>query len=151
MTKRVRIRLMLGFGIVIGFSVLLILMITRSGSLAGGIRIESFALCQGDIADGKPVPLKSLILSPTQVIYACGYLEIGVAYPGNTGLYYYLNRGEETIFRPNSYYHLPFHSQYFWFPITTTVLLTPGKYQLAVYEISDPKTESVSFEVRPNP
>jgi len=142
---------MLGLAIVVSFSVLLVLMSARGGSLAGAIRIKDFTLCQGDIAGGKPEPLSSLVLSPTRVIYACGYLEIGVAYPGNAGLYYYLNKGEETVFRPNSYYYLPFHSQYFSFPITATVLLTPGKYQLAIYEMGYPKTASVSFEVRPNP
>jgi hypothetical protein len=151
MSRRARIGLMLGFALVIAFGVLLILVSARGSSLAGGIHIKDFTLCQGDVADGKLEPLNSLVLSPTMMIYACGYLEIGVAYPGNAGLYYYLNRGAETVFRPNSYYYLPFHSQYFSFPIATTVLLTPGKYQLAVYEIGVPKTVSVNFEIRPNP
>ncbi|CAG0934546.1 hypothetical protein TFLX_03538 [Thermoflexales bacterium] len=151
MSKQMWIRLVLGLAVVIFFSVLLVLMSARGGSLSGVVRIKDFTLCQSDIKGRKLEPLRSLVISPARVIYACGYLEIGVAYPGNAGLYYYLTQGEETVFRPNSYYYLPFHSQYFSFPITTTTLLAPGKYQLAVYEIGDPKTASVSFEVRPNP
>jgi hypothetical protein len=131
------------------FSILLALMGARGGPLSGVVQIKDLTLCQRDVVDGKPEPLNSLVISPTRVIYACGYLEIGVTYPGNAGLYYYLNKEEETVFRPSSYFYLPFHSQYFSFPITTPILLTPGKYQLAIYEIGHPKTASVSFEVRP--
>ena len=72
----VRVGLVLAFAIAISFCVVEYIVLSRGGSLAGTIRIESFTLCQANNTGGTPQPLPSLILKPTTVVHACGYLAI---------------------------------------------------------------------------
>lgn len=150
--RRKLFRLMLGLAIVVSSGILLTLVIARGGSLTGAIRVKEFSLCQATTAGGRPQPLSSLVLTPTTIIYACGYLETEGSFIGRVYLRYYLNRGLETVFEPDSDYSLPFHSQYFSIPISTPVLLTPGEYRLYVFELGARSwLESVRFEISPSP
>lgn len=147
-------RLVFGLGILaaaVSLSILCSLIIERGGILADPTRVEDFSLCQADIVGGKPQPLTSLILTPTSVIYACGYLEISEPRPWNMCLAFDLNRDRETIFRSDSYC-LPSHSQFFLYPIRTRGWGIPGKYRLYVYNVASRDwTESVAFEISPSP
>jgi|WetSurMetagenome_2_1015567.scaffolds.fasta_scaffold99156_2 hypothetical protein len=88
MSKQMQIRLMLAFFIVIFLGISLVMMIARGGSLSGVMGIRNFTLCQAGYAGGTPRPLASLILSPTTVVYACGYLDVSLSYPGDLCFYY---------------------------------------------------------------
>jgi hypothetical protein len=115
-----------------------------------GIQVRDFTLCQSDAINGKSAPLDTLVLTPTTVIYACGYLEAN-AFAGRVCLDAYLNKGTETVYSLKSSYCLPANSQCFTFPITTEVLRTPGQYRLYVYEVySRLWLKSVPFEIRLN-
>lgn len=152
MSNRTRFRLILAFAIVVSFSILLVLVSARGGSLSGVMGIKNFTLCQADITGGAPRPLASLILSPTTVVHACGYLDVSLSYLGELCFYYQLIKENETVFRPKSYYCVPYHAQYFSFPVTTTALLVPGTYELYTYiTIERDRAEGVYFEIRPGP
>jgi hypothetical protein len=151
MSKRTLVILMLVLAIVISFGVMEIIALSRGGSLAGTIRIENFTLCQGEKADRTPQPLTSLIIRPTTVVHACGYVEVSLIWPSDLCFYYQLEKQDDIVFRPHSYYCMPYRSQYFSFPITTTELLVPGTYKLYSYEIMErDRPASVYFEIRAN-
>lgn len=151
MPKRTLVILMLVIAIVISFGIAEIIVFSRGGSLGGPIRIENFTLCQTDNTDGTLRPLTSSILTPTTVVHACGYLDVSLLFPGELCLYYQLERHNKIVFRPDSYYCMPYRSQYFSFPVTTTELLTPGTYEIYSYPtILRERPASVYFEVRPN-
>lgn len=150
MSLRVRFRLILAFAIVVFIGIAFVLAETRGGSLSGVMGIKNFTLCQADSAGGTPRPLASLILSPTTVVHACGYVDVRVTYPADLCFYYQLEKGNETVFRPKAYYCVSYHSQYFSFPVTTTELLVPGAYELYTYpDAARDSPESVYFEIRP--
>ncbi len=129
--------------------------IALGGNFADAVRITDFALCEPDTIDGKLQVLNSLVLSPTQTIYACGYLKLAIpsSFPSEVKcLSFYLNHGTETIATQESTYCLPARSQFFSHPFTTSKLLIPGEYRLYVYEVGSRLwTESVRFEIRSNP
>jgi hypothetical protein len=151
MSDRTRVRLILACTIVVFFSIMLVLMGTRGGSLAGVIRIKNFTLCQVDNANGAPRPLTSLIFTPTTVIHACGYLEVSLIYPSKLCFAYEVLKQREAVFRPYTEYCVPWRSQYFSFPVTTTELLVPGTYELFTYtDAARDRPASVYFEIRPN-
>jgi hypothetical protein len=113
--------------------------------------VRDFTLCQANSAIATPLPLSSSVLTPTSVVYACGYLEVSPPNFGNLCLGFYLNRDKETVFIPD-YYCLPAQSQYFSYPIRTGELRTPGKYRLYVYNLGTRNwLESVPFDIHPNP
>jgi len=151
MSNRTRIILILAFAIVVFFSISFVLAGTRGGSLSGVTGIKNFTLCQADSATGTPQPLASFVLTPTMIVHACGYVDVRVIYPADLCFYYELIKEKETVFRPRSYYCVPYRSQYFSFPVTTTELLVPGAYELYAYlTIERDLAESVYFEIRPS-
>jgi hypothetical protein len=152
MSKQMRIRLVLALSIVVFFSILLAIVIARGGTLSGVNGIKDFTLCQADNAGEIPRPLGAIVLTPTTVIHACGYLDVSLSYPGDLCFYYKLIKDNETVFRPQSYYCVLYHSQYFSFPVTTSELLVPGAYELYAYiTIERDRSESIHFEISQSP
>jgi hypothetical protein len=128
-------------------AIVLIWTLTHYENFSYGILVRDFTLCQADTIDGKPKPLDTLVLTPTTVIYACGYLEAN-AFAGQVCFDSYLNKGTETIYSLESYYCLPAHSQYFTLPIKAEALRIPGQYRLYIYEVySRLWLKSVAFEI----
>jgi hypothetical protein len=113
--------------------------------------IKDFSLCSADLRDGKPQPLASLVLTPTSVVYGCGYMEAQLYVSTGVCLDFYLNRGTETIATTDAVYCLSARSQYFLYPFNSTRLQNPGKYRLYVYNPSSREwAESVAFEISLN-
>jgi hypothetical protein len=151
MSRRTWIILMLVLAIVISFCIVEFIALSRGGSLAGTIRINNFTLCRGEKADGTPQPLTSLILKPTTVVHACGYLEVSLIWPSKLCFAYEVLKQREAVFRPYTRYCVPWRSQYISFPVTTTELLKAGVYELYAYPDADRDSpESVYFEIRPS-
>ncbi len=149
---RMRVGLVLAFAIAISFCVVEYIVLSRGGSLAGTIHINNFTLCQGEKADGTPQPLPSLILKPTNIVHACGYLDVSLIWPSELCFTYEVMKKKESVFRRYDAYCVPWRSQYFSFPVTTTELLIPDMYKL--YICSDIKLNSpasVDFEIRSIP
>ena len=151
MSKRTLIILVLALAIVISFCIMEFIALSRGGSLAGIIRINNLTLCQAEKADGTPQPLTSLVLNPTTVVHACGYLEVSLSYPRKLCFSYELIKKNEAVFRPYTEYCVPWRSQYFSFPVTTSELLVPGTYELYTYtDAARDQPASVYFEIRPS-
>ena len=151
MSKRTLIISMLALATVISFGIMEIIALSRGGSLAGTIRINNFTLCQGENADGTPQPLTSLILKPTTVVHACGYLEVSLIYPSKLCFAYEVLKNSQPVYSPYTRYCVPWRSQYISFPVTTTELLIPGVYELFTYpDAARNSSESVYFEIRAN-
>jgi hypothetical protein len=142
------IRFALGFAIAVLFVMIWICALGSPQFFPTHVR--DFTLCQANSTTATPSPLSSLVLTPTSVVYACGYLEVSPPNFGNLCLSFYLNRDNETVFRPD-YYCLPAQSQHFSYPIRTGELRTPGKYRLYTYNLSTRNwSESVAFEIQPD-
>jgi hypothetical protein len=151
MSKRTLVILMLVIAIVISFGIAEIIVLSRGGSLAGTIRINNFTLCQGEKADGTLQPLTSLILKPTTVVHPCGYLEVSLIYPSELCFAYEVLKNSQPVYRPYTEYCVPWRSQYFSFPVTTSELLIPGTYELYTYtDAARDRPASVYFEIRPS-
>lgn len=120
-----------------------------NGVFSNTVRVRDFALCKAeDVQDETPRLLKTTVISPTEVIYACGHFEIERAYPGKTCLGFRLFRDKKEIFRPDDLC-LQAHSQHFSQAIRTEELLVTGRYRLEVYHVpSRLWSESVAFDVR---
>jgi hypothetical protein len=120
--------------------------------IAGKIRIENFTLCQMNYMSGSPQPLSSSILTPTAAVTACGYMDVdpSCSVP-DLCLAYEVLRGSESVFRPYTRYCMPWHSQYFSFPVESRELLVPGIYELYAYpDAARDQPASVFFEIRPS-
>ena len=131
-------------------AIVLVWTLTHYENFSYGILVRDFTLCQADAIGGRPQPLATFVLTPTTTVYACGYLEVN-PFAGKVCFDSYLSKGTETIYRLDSYYCLPAHSQYFTIPIQTTALRIPGQYRLYIYEAySRLWLKSVPFEISPN-
>jgi hypothetical protein len=139
------VRFVLGF-VIVAFPISMWLFALGSVQL-NPAHVREFTLCQEKDTTSNPIPLSSLVLTPTSEIYACGYLEVKHSQPWNMCLNFYLNREGDTVFRPELYC-LPVQSDYFLYPIKTRELRVPGLYRLYVYDVGTANwLESVAFEI----
>jgi hypothetical protein len=135
--------------LVISSVVIVITTIQSGGDLTQGVRVKDFTLCSADSNNEQPVPLRSLILAPTTSVNACGYIAVKPSISTIVCLNFYLNKDLQTVYTDASNHCLPYRSQYFLIPITTTSLSDRGKYRLYVYDPGSRQwTESVAFEVK---
>jgi hypothetical protein len=142
-----RRRLFIAIGVMM--AILFTLIFLSGGTLFGTMSVKDFSLCEAGLRDGKPQPLNSLVLTPTNVVYGCGYMEVEPFVSTVQCLRFYLNRSTEIIAEPASEFCLPSRSQYFLYPFESTLLRNPGKYRLHVYAPSSRVwTESIAFEIR---
>ncbi len=143
-------RLLIAIGLLM--AIMCVLIILTGGAPFGTMRVKDFTLCEADLRDGKPQPLNSLVLKPTNVVYGCGYMTVELSVSTVQCLEFYLNRGIETIAQSVTNYCLPSHSQYFLYPFSSTQLRNPGKYRLYVYDPGSREwIESIAFEISSNP
>ncbi len=125
--------------------------IQGGGKIGGYTRVLNFSLCDSDrFADGAPPKKTSSVMSPTSIIYGCGYLEIEKPVAGlSTCLLFNLWRDNKLILRYPDAYCTQDGSGYFSYAIKTDELQIPAAYKLEVFDQGSKNwTTSTTFEVR---
>ncbi len=114
-------------------------------------KVLDFSLCTSDeFIEGRPRKLNSVVITPTSIIYACGYLQIENQIAGEpTCLLFDLQRNDRLILRYPDAYCTQNGSGYFIYAIKTNKLQVPAKYKLEVFDegLKNWK-ENIAFEVR---
>ncbi len=125
----------------------------QGGGIIGGYTssVSDFSLCDSDKSvAGSPRKLTTAVISPTSVVYACGYLEIDKPVAGlNTCLLFNLWRNNALLVRYPDAYCTQDGSGYFSYAIKTDELQVPAAYKLEVFDWGlRTWITSTTFEVR---
>lgn len=120
-------------GLVVLSCVLLMAYLAQFGG-DGTTRVTDFSLCNAaNQVDDTPTVLESVVVSPTSVVYVCGYLSMEIKNPAarNVCLAFYLTRDGRLIYSRD---YCRDTAGYFVVPIETDDLFSPGQYSIRVID-----------------
>jgi hypothetical protein len=102
----------------------------------GTTRVTNFSLCNAaNQADGTPTVLESTVVSPTSVVYVCGYLSMEIKNPAarKVCLAFYLTRDGRLIYSRD---YCRDTASFFNVPIESDELFSPGQYSIRVIDLT---------------
>ncbi len=139
-----------GVVIVVSIALACVFLIQREipigGDLMGSTDVTGFTLCKPD--DGSFVAIEPSIVTPTTVIYVCGYLQTEIENPAarNVCLGFYVTRGDKSI---HSQQYCRAAPGYFSVALESNEFFTPATYSVKVMDVSRRNWEEmISFVIK---